>query len=42
MNIRDQHYQEPPTPPKVATHSPVDSKYVYLPPNLAPVDGIKN
>ena len=43
MNIKEQNYSNiAPTPPKVITHSPTDSKYAYLPPNLAPVDGIKN
>ena len=43
MNIRDKQYSEIlPTPPKVATHSPIDSQYGYVPPNLAPVDGLKN
>jgi len=43
MNIREKQYSEIlPTPPKVATHSPSDNKYGYMPPNLAPVDGIKN
>ena len=32
-------------PPKVAIHSPIENKYAipsYRPPNLEPIDGIKN